>query len=222
MEQFSGCFIYTSKYVVTPSLDVVCVATDIALAELWRTEAQPRQQESQLLFNSQCWQQQGLRHECVLLHPPDAKHPGLLCLPGGDVNYTCPTTAAVQSLWLAGRRPEGAAKRWVMIRRCCRNYCCPSLPRQQRAKWPCVVYGQQCYEGLQVPSKPQSPACHQYGVRVLQRDPLTDHITLKRLTFNHFYASLSNSASSVESKNLLTISLQLEPTVSMGEAEMQL
>lgn len=65
-----------SKYVVTPSLDVVCVATDIALAELWRTEAQPRQQESQLLFNSQCWQQQGLRHECVLLHPPDAKHPG--------------------------------------------------------------------------------------------------------------------------------------------------
>lgn len=71
-----GCFIYMSKYVVTPSLDVVCVATDIALAELWRTEAQPRQQESQLLFNSQCWQQQGLRHECVLLHPPDAKHPG--------------------------------------------------------------------------------------------------------------------------------------------------
>lgn len=82
---------------------------------------------------------------CCSFHPChhffiDSCSEGLLCLPGGDVNYTCPTTAAVQSLWLAGRRPEGAAKRWVMIRRCCRNYCCPSLPRQQRAKWPCVVY----------------------------------------------------------------------------------
>lgn len=32
---------------MTPSLDGVCVATDIALAELWRTEAQPWQQELQ-------------------------------------------------------------------------------------------------------------------------------------------------------------------------------
>lgn len=83
--------------------------------------------------------------DCCSFHPChhffiDSCTEGLLCLPGGDVNYTCPTTAAVQSLWLAGRRPEGAAKRWVMIRRCCRNYCCPSLPQQQRAKWPCVVY----------------------------------------------------------------------------------
>lgn len=54
----------------------MCVGTDIALAELWRRKAQSRQQELQLLFSSQRWQRQGLRHKCAVLRPPDAKHPG--------------------------------------------------------------------------------------------------------------------------------------------------